>query len=79
MTILVSILLTILVRAFKDVSTHMLIVVQLLSHVRLFVTPWTAAHQTSLSFTVSWSSLKLMAIELVMLSSHLILCCPLQW
>ena len=43
-----SILLTILVRAFKDVSTHMLIVVQLLSHVRLFVTPWTVACQAPL-------------------------------
>ena len=52
-------------------------VVQSLSHVRLFVTPWTSAHQASLSFTVSWSLLKLMSIESVMLSNHLILCCPL--
>ena len=51
--------------------------VQLLSHVRLFVTPWTTAHQTSLSITNSWSLLKLMPIELVMSSSHLILCRPL--
>ena len=51
--------------------------VQSLSHVRLFATPWTAAHQASLSITNSWSSLKLMSIELVMPSSHLILCCPL--
>ena len=43
----------------------------------LFVTPWTAAHQASLSFTTSQSLLKLMSIELVMLSNHLILCCPL--
>ena len=42
------------------------IVVQLLSHVLLFVTPWTAARQASLSFTISWSLLKLMSIESVM-------------
>jgi len=47
--------------------------VQLLSHVRLFVTPWTAAHQASLSFTISQSVLKFQSIELVMLSNHLIL------
>ena len=52
-------------------------VLQLLSCIQLFVTPWTAAHHTSLSFIVSWSLLKLMSIELVMLSNHLILCCPL--
>ena len=52
--------------------------VQLLSHVqRFFANPWTAARQASLSFTVSQSLLKLMSIELVMLSTHLILCCPL--
>ena len=50
---------------------------QLLSHVQLFATPWTAAHQASLSFTVSQSLLKLMSIESVMPSNHLILCCPL--
>ena len=49
--------------------------VQLLSHVQLFVTPWTAAHQASLSITNSWNLLKLMTIESVMLSNHLILCC----
>ena len=49
---------------------------QSLSHVRLFATPWTAAHQASLSITNSQSLLKLMFIELVMLSNHLILCCP---
>ena len=48
--------------------------VQSLSHVRLFATPWTAAHQASLSITNSQSLLKLMSIELVMPSSHLILC-----
>ena len=41
------------------------------------VTPWTAAHQASRSITNSWSSLKLMSIESVMPSNHLILCCPL--
>ena len=51
--------------------------VQLLSHLRLFATPWTAAHQASLSNTNSWSLLKLMSIKLVMPSNHLILCCPL--
>ena len=53
------------------------VVVQLLSHVQLFVTPWKEAHQASLSFTSSWSLLKLMCIELVMPSNHLILCRPL--
>ena len=48
--------------------------VQSLSHVWLFVTPWTAAHQASLSSTVSWSLLKFMSIESVILSNHLILC-----
>ena len=52
-------------------------VVQLQSHVRLFATPWAAAHQASLSFTISWSFLKLMSIESVMPSNHLILCHPL--
>ena len=51
--------------------------VQSLSHVLLFATPWTAAHQASLSITKSQSLLKLMSIELVMTSDHLIICCPL--
>ena len=51
--------------------------VQSLSHVWLFATPWTAAHQASLSITNSWSLLKLMSIELLMPSNHLILCRPL--
>ena len=51
--------------------------VQLLSRVRFFVTPWTAACQASLSITNSWSSPKLMSIESVMPSNHLILCHPL--
>ena len=53
------------------------VVVQSLSCVQLFVTPWTAALQASLSFTASHSLLKLMSIELVMPSNHLILCRPL--
>ena len=44
---------------------------------RLFVTPWTAAHQASLSITNPWSLLKLMPTESVMPSNHLILCCPI--
>ena len=48
--------------------------VQSLSHVQRFVTPWTAAHQASLSITNSWSLLKLMSIEPVTSSNHLILC-----
>ena len=51
--------------------------VQSLSYVQLFATPWTAARQASLSITNSWSLLKLMSIESVMKSKHLILCWPL--
>ena len=51
--------------------------VQSLSHVWLFANPWTIAHQDSLSITNSRSLLKLMSIESVMPSNHLILCCPL--
>ena len=51
--------------------------VQLLSHVQLFVTLWTAACEASLSITNSQSLLELMSVELVMLSNHLILCHPL--
>ena len=50
--------------------------VQSLSHVRFFVTPWTAAHQASLSITNSQSLLRIMSVKSVMPSSHLILCCP---
>ena len=49
----------------------------MLSHVRPFATPWTAACQASLSITKSWRLFKLMSIESVMPSNHLILCCPL--
>ena len=51
--------------------------VQSLSRVRLFVTPWPAAHQASLSITSSRSLLKFMSVESVMPSNHLIPCCPL--
>ena len=57
---------------FFQFSSH-----QLLIHVRLFATSWTAACQASLSITNSWSSLRLTSIESVMPSSHLILCRPL--
>ena len=58
-------------------ALHVLTSVQSLSRVRLFVTPWTAARLASLSITNSRSLLKLMSIELVMPSNHLILCRPL--
>ena len=55
----------------------LVVVVQSLSHVQLFETPWTAARQASLSFTISWSLLQLMSIESVMPSNHLVLCLTL--
>ena len=60
----------------KREGSYVGIVVQLLSRVWL-CNPWTAAHHPSLSFTISWSLLKLVSIESVMLSNHLILCRPL--
>ena len=62
-------------QSFKNLS--LFTTVQSLSHVRLFATPWTAAHQASLSITNSWSPPKPMSIESVMPSNHLILCHPL--
>ena len=59
------------------ITKLIVVVVESLSFVWLFVNLWTKAHQAPLSFTISWSLLKFMYIELVMLSSHLILCCPL--
>ena len=53
------------------------VVVQTVSHIRLFATPGTAAHQASLSFTISWSLLKFISIESMISSNHLILCHPL--
>ena len=64
-------------RVFHLRKSSVQFLVQLLSCVWLFATPWTIAHQASLSITNSQSLLKLMSIELVMLSNHLILCRPL--
>ena len=62
----------------RELRSHIVVaVVQLLSQVRLFATPWTVASQASLFFTISQSLLKLMSIESVMPSNHLILCYPL--
>ena len=65
----------------KHTSTYLhsiyTVIVQLLSCVQLFAAPWTAAHQASLSFNISWSLLKLTSVESAMPSNHLILCCPL--
>ena len=63
--------------AFSSAGDFQFSSVQSLSRVRLFATPWTAACQACLSITNSWSSLKLMSIESVIPSSHLILCRPL--
>ena len=57
--------------------TELIVIVQSLHHVWLFEIPWTAAHQASLSFTISLSLLKLMSIESVMPSNYLIFCHPL--
>ena len=57
-----------------EMLNYKFVVVQSLSRVQLFVTPWTAAHQASLSFTISQRLLKLMSIESVMPSNHLNLC-----
>ena len=54
-----------------------IVIAQLLSRVQFFVIPWTAARQAPLPFTISQSLLRFMSTELVMLSNHLILCCPL--
>ena len=66
-----------LLRFYTLTTKYQFSSVHLLSHVGLFATPWTTAHQASLSITNSWSLLKLMSIELVMPSNHLILCHPL--
>ena len=60
-----------------DAIYKTIVSLQTLSHVQLFETPWTATCQASLSFTISWSLLKLMSIQSVMPSNHLILCCTL--
>ena len=58
-------------------SHSLLVIVQLLSLVRPFATPWTAGRQATLSFAVSWSLRKLMSMESMTPSNHLILCYPL--
>ena len=68
---------SVLCNATLPLKSHQFSSVQSLSHLRLFVTPWIAACQASLSITNSWSLLKLMSIELVIPPNHLILCCPL--
>ena len=55
---------------------HVVVVIQLLSHIQLFVAPWTAVHQASLSFTISQSLLICMSFESVMVSKHFIFCHP---
>ena len=65
------------IRTHINESLVYYIALQSLSCGRLFATPWTVAHQASLSFTVSLSLLKLMSIQLMMPSNHLILCCQL--
>ena len=62
---------------FESINKHQFSSIQLLSHVWLFATPWTAARQASLSITNSRSLLKLMSIESVTPSNHLIICHPL--
>ena len=61
-----------------DISSLFVAVGQSLSFVQLFATPWTVAHQASLFFTISWSLLKVMSIELVMPPNHLILFHPIS-
>ena len=64
-------------RDLHGLIAHVFLVVQSLRCVWLFTTSWTAAHQASLTFTISWSLIKLLSTESVMPSNHLILCCPL--
>ena len=66
-----------LLPSYIDNSLLSISSVQSLCHIRLFATPWTAAHQASLSITNSWSLLRYTSIELVMPSNHLIPCHPL--
>ena len=61
----------------QEILIRAIVVVQSQSRVQLFVAPWTATLQASISFTISWCLLKLMSIEWVMPSNHLILCRPL--
>ena len=63
-------------RSFTHISIHTA-VVQSLSHVQLFLTPWIIAYQAPLSFTISWGLLNFMSIKSVMISNYLIYCHPL--
>ena len=65
------------ISTYEGIYTYNISSVQLISCVRLFATPWATAYQASLATTNSWSLLKLMSIESVMPSNHLILCSPL--
>ena len=67
----------IILQVIRTLTCHIHLQLNLVAQSCLFATPWTAAHQVSLSFTISQSLLKLMSIELVMPSNHLILCHPL--
>ena len=58
----------------ESINRYFVVIVQSLSHFQLFETPWTAACQAPLSFTISWSLLKFMSIELVMIYNYLIFC-----
>ena len=62
---------------FIAAQVYVVVIVQLLSHVWLIANPWTVACRASLSFTISWSLLKLMFVVSMMPSNHLILCWPL--
>ena len=62
---------------YRSIISSSVVVVQSVSRIWLFVTPWTATHQISLSFTISWSLLTPISIELMMPSNHRILCCPI--
>ena len=65
------------VKLVKKVKGYHQSSVQLLGRVQLFAAPWTATCQASLPFTISWSLLKLLSIESMTPSNHLVLCCPL--
>ena len=70
----------IIISQYICISKHHTVYLELVqspSHVRLLATSWTTAHQASLSFTISQSLLRFIPSELVMLSNHLILCCPI--
>ena len=69
--------LTVMRVVLRELEAGVPFVVQSLSQVQLFVTPWNAAHQASLSFNIFWSLLKLMSIESIMPYNYLTLCYPL--